>query len=174
MGKKIVMFTDDSIIDALKTTRGNMALAAKKVGCSYDTVLDRVKGSKDLQAVLNEAREGFLDTADLKLQEAVDRGESWAIQFALKTIGKVRGYGDTLSIKATVEPRNWDMSKLSTEELRELRRLHEKAEIIDGESRLLPNPVDGGVIDANHVPMLQGGKDGWDDDAECWNQVEGR
>jgi hypothetical protein len=40
-----------------------------------------------------EAQDGeFVDTAELKLRQAVINGEAWAVLFALRTKGKERGY----------------------------------------------------------------------------------
>jgi hypothetical protein len=43
-------------------------------------------------AAKEAARGELLDVAEVKLWQAVQRGDAWAIAFALKTLGKQRGY----------------------------------------------------------------------------------
>jgi hypothetical protein len=43
-------------------------------------------------AAIKRQRERMLDLCELKLYAAIQQGESWAIQYFLRTIGKHRGY----------------------------------------------------------------------------------
>jgi len=150
-------FTDEQIITALQETRGNVALAAKKIGSHFQTIYFRIQKSPALRAAFEESREVFLDKADLKLQEAVDNGEAWAIRYALDTIGKSRGYGTSLTIEANVHADN-PFEEWSTEDLMIVDRIQRKynlshpknineqdipnfPEVIDTESTDLP-PLD--------------------------------
>jgi hypothetical protein len=49
------------------------------------------------------ARTEFLDLAELKLWQAVQRGEAWAIAFALRTLGRTRGYGEHLDLNVSIQ-----------------------------------------------------------------------
>jgi hypothetical protein len=51
----------------------------------------------------HDARGELLDVAEVKLWQAVQEGQHWAICFALRTLGKERGYSETLSLSLTVE-----------------------------------------------------------------------
>lgn len=85
-------FTPDQVADALKETRGMVYLAAKRLGCSHVTVQNYANRYAMVREALQTQRGQLIDTAELKLWHAVTEGESWAVLFALRTIGKDRGY----------------------------------------------------------------------------------
>lgn len=89
MGKQL---TKDEVIAALHESRGMVTVAATKLGCTPVTVYNWLKKSPDCRAVIDQERERVIDTAELGLMKALNQQESWAIAFALKTIGKRRGY----------------------------------------------------------------------------------
>ena len=49
------------------------------------------------------ARTEMLDEAELRLWKAIQRDESWAIAFCLKTIGRSRGYGERLDLNVSIQ-----------------------------------------------------------------------
>jgi len=67
-------------------------LAAEALGCSHQTVYNYAKRYKSVQEAIDRNRGHVLDTAELSLYNAILSGEHWAVTFALKTIGKDRGY----------------------------------------------------------------------------------
>ena len=77
---------------ALRTTHGNYQLSANMLKCSREGIRLFVDRNPDLKAMVEEERGGCIDIAESALQRAVLNGESWAIAFTLKTIGKSRGY----------------------------------------------------------------------------------
>ena len=85
-------FTPKQVADTLTETRGMVFLAAKKLGCSDDTIYNYAKRYKAVGDALRQQRGQFVDMAELKLWNTVNEGESWAVQFALRTLGKERGY----------------------------------------------------------------------------------
>lgn len=85
-------YSTDVIIKALEETHGAVTLAADRVGCSYKTIERRAEKVQAVRDVIEKYRERRLDKAELKLEQAVDKGEAWAIIFTLKTQGKKRGY----------------------------------------------------------------------------------
>ena len=85
-------FTPKQVADTLTETRGMVFLAAKKLGCSDDTIYNYAKRYKAVGDALRQQRGQFVDMAELKLWNAVNEGEAWAVQFALRTLGKERGY----------------------------------------------------------------------------------
>lgn len=66
------MITKDEIKDALNDAKGNVALAAKKVGCSRQYLHARIKKSKDLQETRDEARATGLEWAESKLFDLIE------------------------------------------------------------------------------------------------------
>lgn len=99
--------TNEQIADALRRTKGMVYVAAdllaKEHGhCSPNTIKKRLKQYAWLREVKDAAKEMTKDVTELKLFEAIQRGESWAIQFYLKTQAKDRGYGDRVDINVIV------------------------------------------------------------------------
>jgi hypothetical protein len=84
--------TDAQIIEAIRNSRGLIAVAARKLGVSRRTVYNRMEKSEDIREALDEARDFVLDVGQAKLYQAVENGESWAIQYLLTTLGKSRGF----------------------------------------------------------------------------------
>ncbi len=80
------------MIEALKASRGMIATAARLLGCSRQTIYDAITRHPDINSVVAGERDLMLDTAELKLMEAVEDGEAWAVKFMLATQGQSRGY----------------------------------------------------------------------------------
>jgi hypothetical protein len=67
--------------------------AARFLRCSPDTIKKRIVTSPAVAEVVRDEQGLLLDIAEVRLAEAVLRGDPWAIQFTLATRGKHRGYG---------------------------------------------------------------------------------
>ena len=85
-------FTDAQIRSALLKHKGLVYLAAKSLGCNQSTIHRRSQKNPKIRAIIEHERGEFLDTAELALLDAVAHGKAWAVCFALKTQGRVRGY----------------------------------------------------------------------------------
>lgn len=85
-------YTDEQIVTALKATRGLVYLAAARMKCDPSTIYDRSKVSVAVSAAMTTERGKVVDLAESGLFDALKAKEAWAIQFALKTLGKNRGY----------------------------------------------------------------------------------
>src|SRR5690606_3760247 len=96
-------YTDKQIIDAITTTRGMVYVAAQRLGCSPDTIKKRINDKPSVREALESARGRMGDTAELKLIEAIQDGQPWAIQFYLKTQHKHRGYTERLDITHSIQ-----------------------------------------------------------------------
>ena len=81
-----------AIIEAIRQNNGLVTHAAKALGCYPSYIWSRAKEEPEVQAAIDEAREVVLDLAESGLINALSEREAWAIAFALKTIGKKRGY----------------------------------------------------------------------------------
>jgi hypothetical protein len=84
--------TTDKIIAAIHDTRGMLTLTARRLGVSVNTVRRYVKLYQSVREALEEERDCTTDIAELKLFEAIQRGEKWAVIFYLKMQGHTRGY----------------------------------------------------------------------------------
>jgi hypothetical protein len=95
-------YTDKEIMDALRATKGMVYVAAQHLGCDPRTIKGRVAKSQRIRDVLEAERGKMGDTAELKLAQAIQNGEPWAIQFYLKTQAKDRGYTERIDITHSV------------------------------------------------------------------------
>jgi len=74
-------------------------LAARRLGCSHDTIARYIQRYPQVRTVAEAARGVLVDTAELKLWEATERGEQWAVVLVLKTLGKDRGYTERQEVQ---------------------------------------------------------------------------
>lgn len=105
-------FTPQQVIDALTAARGMRTLAARSLGCAYNTIRRYIETYPEVAEAEQLAREVMLDAVELKLFDRCMKDDITAIIFMLKTQGKRRGY-----VEKQVNV-NVDMSKLSDDELR--------------------------------------------------------
>jgi hypothetical protein len=96
-------YTAQQVIDALRTSRGLISMAAQKLQCDVDTVSNYCKKFPTVEAAKQESRVTLLDLAESRLWEAIDRGDGWAIAFCLKTLGRSRGYGERLDLNVSIQ-----------------------------------------------------------------------
>jgi hypothetical protein len=86
------IYTDEQMIAALQDCKGMVYIAAKRIGCEADTIYKRSRSSARVRNAMAKERGEFVDMAELKLFQAVENGEPWAITMALRCLGKDRGY----------------------------------------------------------------------------------
>ena len=87
-----VKYSTKSIIEALSSLNGMVYLAARKLGCTPQTIYNRMKSSVAIREACDNARGELIDISEQKLRNAVINGEPWAVAMVLKTLGKSRGY----------------------------------------------------------------------------------
>ena len=80
------------IEEALTKSRGNISRAADKIGCHRHTLHSRIMADTDLKVHLESFRERFLDDTEDVFQNKVLSGDTTSMLFALKTLGRKRGY----------------------------------------------------------------------------------
>ena len=93
MGRKKVRYSLKEMTDALVRSRGLFEGAARILGCSRSTVASHVKRHTTLSELVQQLRESMVDEAEGKLQQALEKGEQWAVKTVLTNLGKTRGYG---------------------------------------------------------------------------------
>lgn len=94
-------YSDKQIADGLRASRGMVYVAARQMGCSGNTIKARLAKSEKLREIQAAESEIVLDSAELKLGQAMMRGEAWAIKFLLSTKGKSRGYVERVEQEIT-------------------------------------------------------------------------
>ena len=85
-------YTEEQISEAITQSDGNIAVASRSLKCGKNTVRSYIDRSLKLQQVLKDARECFIDFAEHKLREHIEKNNLVATIFFLKTQAKHRGY----------------------------------------------------------------------------------
>ena len=93
-------FTVDQVVKAITDNHGFQYLAARKLGCSPETVRTYMQRYPKVKQAQQDASELVNDLAEGALVKAILAGEPWAVQFRLRTKARDRGYGD--KVEATV------------------------------------------------------------------------
>lgn len=97
----------EQVIEALRQSHGLKTGAAEILGVSFPTIERYIADSEEAQEVIDFWRNRRVDRAEYKLDEAIERGENWALALVLKDSkrGKERGYGN--SVDVTSGGRTW-------------------------------------------------------------------
>ena len=89
--------TSEQVVEALKNAHGLKTGAAELLGVSFPTIERYIARSQAAQDEIDRWRKRRKDRAEYKLDEAIERGESWAIMFTLKN-AKDREYSDRVDV----------------------------------------------------------------------------
>lgn len=84
--------TREQVIEALENVNGMVYLAAESLGVTARTVYNYAARYVSVQEAIDQSRGKVLDMAEQALYSAILKSEHWAVTFALRTIGKDRGY----------------------------------------------------------------------------------
>ena len=118
------------VYDTLDRLNGNMNLTAEELDLNYVVFVTWVEKDKRLSTLVVKHREKMLDVAEEKLFNQISRGDQKAVFFTLRTLGKDRGYVPKTENESLViqEDRTTqvDLTKLSTDELKDLRKMMDK------------------------------------------------
>jgi hypothetical protein len=82
----------DEIIRLLKHYHGNLSRTADRIGTTRTGLRNYLNRDPELQALLAECRERFIDTLEECSWHRAAAGDTVMSLFLLKTIGKDRGY----------------------------------------------------------------------------------
>ena len=86
------IYKEEDILEALKASRGIVSAAARRLGMNRRQLTRRLKSSEKLRETRDDAHAEFCDLAESKLVENVEAGNVPSVLFALKCLGKDRGY----------------------------------------------------------------------------------
>jgi len=86
------LFTPEQVAEALLATSGLVSFAAKRLRTSRPTIERYVREYPICAQAKIDARENLGDLAESKLEQAIKKGQPWALNMYLKTIHKGRGY----------------------------------------------------------------------------------
>lgn len=83
---------DEKVAEVLLLCGGRVSDAAKKLGYSVDHLRDRIARSELLKKTVESARESLIDMAESALVGLIQSGDTQAVLFTLKTLGRKRGF----------------------------------------------------------------------------------
>ena len=95
--------TAQRIVKAIKESKGRLTIAATKARLSYMTLWRYTQDYPSVKQAVEEAKESQVDHTEGKLFERIDKGDTTAIIFHLKTQGKKRGYVERQEIETPSE-----------------------------------------------------------------------
>ena len=80
-------YTATEVCQALEQSRGIVTTAAARLGCSRDTIHNYALKYPTVAETLKSKRREIVDVAMDRLWSAVERGETWAVVYVLRTFG---------------------------------------------------------------------------------------
>lgn len=90
---------DEPVLDAIRSSQGLIAGAARKLGVPRRTLQDWIKKRPELQAEVADQREGLLDRLEgVAFNRALEESDGEMTRYLLRTVGRTRGYGDRTEI----------------------------------------------------------------------------
>lgn len=98
MGRPVEI-TDEMIEAALRKYNGRVYIAAEKLCCCPETIMNRLKANPTLKAIKDECKGRIIDLAEDGLLKAVKDGDFRAIKYTLGTLGRHRGYVERKEIR---------------------------------------------------------------------------
>jgi len=102
------VFRPEKVIEAIEKAHGIKSQAARLLGCNRQTITNYIDRHKSVKTAFEDAKESFIDTAESKLFENIEKGDVTSIIFCLKTLGKDRGYIEATRLPNTGnQDRNW-------------------------------------------------------------------
>lgn len=108
-------YTPAEMAQAIRVNHGNLSAAARTMGCERKTVQRYCEDHAEVRAAREEGIEIRIDRVEEKWEEAVEAGESWAIQLGLRGQGAKRGHAEKSETTISFDP-----SKLTDEQLAEI------------------------------------------------------
>ena len=96
--KPTVHLTEELFKKALDGSRGNITLIAQKAGVDRQTVYNYMEAHPECKADIQKERDTLVDYAENQLGVLIKEKNPTAIIFALKTLGKNRGYTEQIML----------------------------------------------------------------------------
>jgi len=138
--RTLMTISDDEIADELEKHFGLLHPVCKVLGVCRSDLRARIHRTPELLELMEELRESNIDLAENKLMQLVEQGHFPSINLLLRSVGKARGYSESLEIKTQNLNANMNLSKLSNEELDFLEDIYKKA-AKRGEDDSLPSTI---------------------------------
>jgi len=141
-----LLLNEKEVLDAIKDSAGIISTIAKRLQCSWNSAKTYTSKWESTSQAYSDENERVLDMAESALLENIKKKEMDAIKFYLTKKGRVRGYGDQLSITGNVSitgglkkllesiPEE-DISRIFPQQINEKNRLPGGTVILDAGTR---------------------------------------
>ena len=93
--------TQKQIIKAIYESNGILTAAANNLGCTRQTIYNRMKTSPQIEAAYEDAREETIDKTESALFANIKAKKESSIFYYLNNMGRSRGYGKPTLIAPT-------------------------------------------------------------------------
>ena len=95
-----IKVTKDQLLEAIRKAGGQTTGICEMLDITRPTLARYLKRWQDAREAVDFAKTRLIDRAEYQLAAAVERGEAWAVQLALKGSkrGRDRGYGDNVDV----------------------------------------------------------------------------
>lgn len=100
--------TDAEIIEALEKSGGLITHAAKLLGITRNTIYRRMQSSKKVTEAVDDARAIMVDELITAFRQRVKSGDTTAIIFGLKCLGKSAGFVEKQLTELTINAATTD------------------------------------------------------------------
>ena len=118
------------LLESLKDSSGIITYACEKAGISRQTYYRWYREDPEFKARADDISELQIDVAEASLLKKIQKGDTAAIIFYLKTKGKDRGYSERREVVVPggidINQKDFDVSRLSEEERKVLLKIAEK------------------------------------------------
>lgn len=91
------------LLESLEKSLGVVTTACKACGLGRTTFYNYYEDDKEFKKEVDELQNVAIDFAESKLHQQIEKGDTTACIFYLKTKGKKRGYGDHMGIDLNVQ-----------------------------------------------------------------------
>lgn len=122
---------DSDLVYAIRFTMGNYSHIARLLGRRRAKVYDAINTNSVIREIFAEVKETLLDDLESGVFRSALEGDGADRRFVLTTIGKNRGYSSRQEMvgkdDGPIRVADYDLSKLSDEELEKLESILEKS-----------------------------------------------
>lgn len=140
MDRKVIgKISYGEFVEAIKQCRGLITSVARQLGISVYYVKQVFAKHKTLRQEFDEYREAFLDEVEQSLYAKIQRGDTTAMIFTLKCLGKQRGYVEAVigsqkkaPVKMKIVPASKKKIEAASKKVAENVVRFKKKEVADG------------------------------------------
>jgi hypothetical protein len=118
------------IVESLDRNLGNANKVSKELSIPYVMLSNYIEKDTELRSLCIKHRESILDDAEQELRDAINNGDGHMVRFALKTLGRDRGYVERsekdVHITKTEDNATVNLNKLSVDDLKSLEAIAQR------------------------------------------------